>query len=132
LRPGLITAAEIRAVIGLPVDDTMTAAHHGDKPARSPGQMARHYAPRTRLVLAPPDALPQDAQRCAYVLLVANDPAGAAEIVRLPFDARRYAARLYATLHHLDDQGHDLIVVEMPPDTPDWAAVRDRLTRAAS
>ena len=101
LRPGLITATEIRAVIGLPVDDTMTAAHHGDKPARSPGQMARHYAPRTRLVLASPDALPQDAHRCAYVLLVANEPAGAAEIVRLPFDARRYAARLYATLHHL-------------------------------
>jgi hypothetical protein len=22
-------------------------------------------------------------------------------------------------------------VIEMPPDTPEWAAVRDRLTRAA-
>ena len=30
-----------------------------------------------------------------------------------------------------DDQGYDAIVVELPPDTPEWAAVRDRLTRAS-
>jgi L-threonylcarbamoyladenylate synthase len=35
-------------------------------------------------------------------------------------------------LHELDGEGFDRLVVEMPPDTPEWAAVRDRLTRAAA
>jgi L-threonylcarbamoyladenylate synthase len=31
----------------------------------------------------------------------------------------------------LDSGGYDWISVEMPPDTPEWAGVRDRLMRAA-
>jgi len=43
-----------------------------------------------------------------------------------------YAAALYDALHRADAQGYDWIAVEMPPDTPEWAGVRDRLKRAAS
>jgi len=39
---------------------------------------------------------------------------------------------LYARLHALDDEAYDAIVVTLPPDAPDWVAVRDRLLRAAS
>ncbi len=42
-----------------------------------------------------------------------------------------YAARLYAVLHELDQEGWPWIAVEAPPDTPAWAAIRDRLRRAA-
>ena len=47
--------------------------------------------------------------------------------------ARRgpYAAQLYRVLHQLDAENWPWIAVEMPPDAPDWAAIRDRLTRAA-
>ncbi|MCX7718377.1 MAG: L-threonylcarbamoyladenylate synthase [Candidatus Sumerlaeaceae bacterium] len=132
LRPGLITAAEISAVIAMPVESGGHMPRRRGQPAKSPGQMARHYAPLTRLVLTPPDQLTAPAcGRAAYVLLSTEEPAGAVETIRLPSDPRRYAARLYATLHHLDELGLDVIVVEMPPDTPDWAAVRDRLMRAA-
>jgi L-threonylcarbamoyladenylate synthase len=34
-------------------------------------------------------------------------------------------------LHELDARNYDWIAVEMPPDVPEWAGVRDRLTRAA-
>jgi L-threonylcarbamoyladenylate synthase len=42
-----------------------------------------------------------------------------------------YAAQLYAVLHQLDDAGLDRLVVSLPPDTEAWAAIRDRLRRAA-
>jgi L-threonylcarbamoyladenylate synthase len=50
----------------------------------------------------------------------------------MPADAAGYAASLYAVLHDLDARGLDRILIELPPDTDDWLAVRDRLTRAAA
>jgi hypothetical protein len=53
-------------------------------------------------------------------------------IVPMPEDADAFAARLYATLHALDQRQLDRIVVDEPPDTEEWRAVRDRLHRAAT
>jgi L-threonylcarbamoyladenylate synthase len=39
---------------------------------------------------------------------------------------------LFAVLRDLDARGVGQIWVEMPPDTPDWEGVRDRLQRAAA
>jgi L-threonylcarbamoyladenylate synthase len=50
----------------------------------------------------------------------------------MPAGAASYAAALYAVLHELDSEGWDWIAVERPPATPEWAAVNDRLRRAAS
>ncbi|MBE0657850.1 MAG: translation factor SUA5, partial [Bryobacteraceae bacterium] len=50
----------------------------------------------------------------------------------MPASPREYAAVLYLTLHNLDSEGHDWIAVEWPPDTPEWAGIRDRLKRASS
>ena len=44
----------------------------------------------------------------------------------------RYAAEMYDVLHMLDGSELDAIVVVLPPDSPEWAAVRDRLMRAAA
>ena len=41
------------------------------------------------------------------------------------------AARLYATLHHCDESGLDLIVIVPPPSLPRWTAILDRLGRAS-
>jgi L-threonylcarbamoyladenylate synthase len=49
----------------------------------------------------------------------------------MPEDPAAYASRLYDVLHRLDHQGLDYIAVEMPPDTEEWAGIRDRLQRAA-
>jgi L-threonylcarbamoyladenylate synthase len=50
----------------------------------------------------------------------------------MPRDPVVYAARLYAALHALDEAGVERIIVTMPPDRPEWLAVRDRLVRASS
>jgi L-threonylcarbamoyladenylate synthase len=52
--------------------------------------------------------------------------------VELPLDPAQCASRLYATLHALDDEGCALVVVERPPGSAAWDAVRDRLTRGAT
>ena len=56
----------------------------------------------------------------------------AGQLISLPANPDHTAALLYEMLHRLDRANLDLILVERPPDTPEWAAVRDRLTRAAA
>ena len=47
-------------------------------------------------------------------------------------DPRAYAAALYAALHEADEAGCAELWVERPPELDAWAAVRDRLARAAA
>lgn len=118
LRLGAITREEIEARIG-PVDVARPPA--AGRAHDSPGQHARHYAPKTRLLLVRQGQRPA-AGRGVYLAAGHGMPA----------EARAYAAALYATLHRFDQEGLDWIAVETPPAAPEWAAVRDRLERAAS
>ncbi len=52
--------------------------------------------------------------------------------LRMPREPQAYAQRLYAALRELDSANCEQILVEAPPDTAEWAAVRDRLKRACS
>jgi len=129
LRPGSISAADLEQALGVPV-----AAKDAAAPAHS-GGMLRHYAPRTPARLVATHAL--DAQiaalgkRCA-VLAFSRPDARVACWRRMPRDAQAYASRLYAALRELDAAGCESILIETPPDAPAWAAVHDRLSRAAS
>jgi L-threonylcarbamoyladenylate synthase len=49
----------------------------------------------------------------------------------MPSTSAQYAARLFDVLHDLDGRGLARILIELPPETDEWLAVRDRLTRAA-
>jgi L-threonylcarbamoyladenylate synthase len=49
----------------------------------------------------------------------------------MPLSAQEYAAALYGKLHEADLAAVDWIAVDIPPDTPEWEAVLDRLRRAA-
>jgi L-threonylcarbamoyladenylate synthase len=52
------------------------------------------------------------------------------QVVALPSQPQEYARHLYSVLRQMDAMGLDAIYVQMPPDQPRWAAVRDRLRRA--
>jgi L-threonylcarbamoyladenylate synthase len=47
-------------------------------------------------------------------------------------EPRTAAHDLFAVLRDLDARGVQQIWVELPPDTPEWEGVRDRLQRAAA
>ena len=135
LRPGLVTTTELEALLG-PLDRTPPTSA---APARSPGQMARHYAPRTPLEVTDRSrervaALSAQGQRVGWLTHRDNDEIASSEVLRilLRADAPSYSAQLYAALHRLDDLGLDRIIVEMPPADEAWLAVRDRLRRASS
>jgi hypothetical protein len=69
-------------------------------------------------------------RRGAYVWW--NTSGLTARSIRLPDDPVSYARRIYSVLHDLDQENWPWIAVEAPPDTSAWAAIADRLKRAAS
>jgi L-threonylcarbamoyladenylate synthase len=114
---------------GMAFVEEATAAVEPSEPAhRSPGQHKKHYSPRTRVLLVNHGHVPQQG-RGAYLWI--EHEATAARTVRMPAQPEAYAAQLYRRLHELDREGLDWIAVEFPPDGREWAAIRDRLTRAA-
>ncbi len=133
LRPGLISVSMLEDVCG-PVEIGAT----GDGASRSPGQMVKHYSPRTPVVLCQSndEALVLGAEFSrrdwSWGWLPFGDVNGSAPAVPMPADPESYAAQLYRELHTFDEVDIDRILVTLPPDTPEWAAVRDRLTRAAA
>jgi len=136
LRPGTITLAEIESVIG-PIVNAERRRSGETSPRRSPGMLDRHYAPRGRLLLATTSDLPlvvlgEAATARSVGVLLIHAHTDAAHVVQMPNDPLAYASKLYGALHALDDAGCDVIVVERVPDDPEWLAVRDRLSRAAS
>lgn len=121
LRPGAITREQIEAVIG-PLGEYVKSG-----PAdASPGLHPKHYSPRTRLILGPP---PGEGNG---VWVFHTRSIEGQRSVAMPADPEKYAAALYDTLHQLDSEGLDWIAVEPPPASPQWEAILDRMTRAAS
>ncbi|MBP7628672.1 MAG: threonylcarbamoyl-AMP synthase [Zoogloea sp.] len=138
LRPGAIGADDIARVLGRRPRlrsevEAGNAAEQGATP-RVSGALAAHYAPRTPLELVATDALAAQARPGDAVLARCAAPASLAEGVawaQAPADPAGYGHDLYARLRSLDESGATRILVEAPPASPDWAAVADRLGRAA-
>ena len=132
LRPGHIAPEEIAALLGVPVE-----RRTADSP-RASGTLASHYAPRLPMMLVPSDKLEaevreQSALRSLAVLARQPEPPISGVHWQVaPADPLAYAHELYAALRALDESGCDLILVESPPEARTWAAVRDRLQRAAA
>jgi L-threonylcarbamoyladenylate synthase len=129
-RPGAVTRDQIESVIG-PIDISMqvlpTAA-----PSPSPGQQEKHYAPRTvayRFEKSQRDRIP-----ATGVALLTISPTQTLEQqvsrATLPDHPDIYAKHFYAILRLLDGLEMASIYIEMPPDEPQWLAVRDRIVRA--
>ena len=142
LRPGLISPAELRSVVGR-LDRRKDAANT-DTPLPSPGLTRRHYAPHAPLELARSQGeervrrLLRSGRRVGWLtfmppaedLLAANLTGLVFRV--MPLSPQEYAAKLYACLHELDAANVERIVVNRPPETEAWMAVHDRLRRAAA
>ena len=116
LRPGAITREMIESVIGLTVEETGTVAQTTE-PQSSPGQFEKHYAPRTPAYRFEPRERHQ---------IDLTDAA----IIEPTLDPQAYARQFYARLRLHDAQQLRAIYIELPPDVPQWHAVRDRILRA--
>ena len=97
--------------------------------------MPVHYAPSTSSFRA--DSLAEletiaTRQDMAVVIFGEQSTPSLPQFARqVVLDTPEIASRLlYETLHQYDLLGLGAIVVVMPPDLPEWEAVRDRLLRA--
>lgn len=146
LRPGVLTPEALQAACGLPV--TVPSQPDAQAP-RASGTLASHYAPHAQVRLLTRSAMQQAlldlaqtaAQQTAMpkVVLWTRSPwpnhtpfPGGVERVEMPCEPAACAHQLFAQLRAFDASGFDQIWVEQPPDSPAWAGVLDRLTRAAS
>lgn len=136
LRPGHITRPQIELACGRAVLDKDAV----QQPApRASGTLESHYAPRAkvRLMSAPEidaklQALGPHANNLG-VWSATRPDAGAGVLWRSqPQHAERAAHDLFGVLRDLDARGVQQIWVQLPPETPEWEGVRDRLHRAAA
>jgi L-threonylcarbamoyladenylate synthase len=148
LRPGMLGPD----ALGIEYQSTRAPGHLGaPAAARSPGLLAKHYAPRAPLTLfrGDPTAVMRAMRHTAQAALAKRRRVGVlatsrdAEMLRdLPVsladlgpdgNRERIAARLYAALRELDAQQVDAILAREPAGDDDLArAIRDRLQRAAA
>jgi L-threonylcarbamoyladenylate synthase len=140
LRPGQITRAQIEAACGRAVLDKNTPIETmGQSAPRASGTLESHYAPRAKVRLMSA----QDMARKLEALgphannlglwSVERPNAGAGVLWReQPASANQAAHALFSVLRDLDARGVQQIWVQLPPDTPEWEGVRDRLQRAAA
>ena len=120
LRPGAITRAEIEALIG-PLAEAEADA------ARSPGRLARHYAPNAPLRLNADAPRPGEAY-----LAFGPSPSHAPTFSLSPTgDLREAATRLFSVLRAADALAPTAIAVAPIPEHGLGEAINDRLRRAA-
>ena len=141
LRPGGIPLAALAEVL----NGNIAMAEKQNHTPRVPGALASHYAPATPLELYPGEYLPRRSLELelkglslGIVTWSEQFPAQlnhwrSSNVMHLsmPPQPEGYGRLLYATLRRLDNESLDCLLVEMPPDEPEWMAVVDRLRRAS-
>ena len=143
LRPGMIHAESLAAVMGEVRSKKSEVRSKGSKALPSPGLLKKHYAPKAKLlVLSWRDDANLNSQlstlnsqpSTCFVIAHTHIPSGEnfARVNVIPHDAEAFARAIYAELHRCDEAGADLIIIEAPPESPEWSGIADRLRRASA
>ena len=143
LRPGMIHAESLAAVMGEVGSRKAEVRSKSGKALPSPGLLKKHYAPKAKLlVLSWRDDANLNSQlstlnsqpSTCFVIAHTHIPSGEnfARVNVIPHDAEAFARAIYAELHRCDEAGADLIIIEAPPESPEWSGIADRLRRASA
>lgn len=129
LRPGGVPVEDIENIICKVEIAPPTSAR-----PQSPGQLPRHYSPRTPIKILTAKA---EREGKKVGLLVFTPPASGeadyevAEVLSSKGDLVEAAANLFLCLHRLDRKGLDVIYAEPVPEVGLGRAIMDRLRKAA-
>jgi L-threonylcarbamoyladenylate synthase len=135
LRPGAISREQIEAALGKKLFSAGKRARPS-APLPAPGLLARHYSPRTPLVLhkkIPPGLAAKSGATEAWLFFAQPRGLVGPNIFWLDArgDARRAARKLFGLLRTLDGHGFKKIHAELAPGRGLAEAINDRLRRAA-
>ena len=142
LRPGMVHAESLAVVCG-EVQSPKSKVQSRDSTLRSPGLLAKHYSPKAKLVVL---SWRDDAElqfqlstfnfqlSTCFIIAHTKIPSGEkfSRVSVIPHDAEAFARAIYAELHRCDEAGAKWIVIEAPPELPEWGGIADRLRRAAA
>jgi len=133
LRPGPITREELCDSLGREVGIASRSGHAPE----APGQLDRHYAPRTplRLVKRAEEFVAPRGKKVGLLAFRGTTPDTrftAIEVLSPRGDLRHAATNLFGAMRRLDAAGLDLIVAEPVPAAGIGLAIMDRLRRAAT
>jgi L-threonylcarbamoyladenylate synthase len=133
-RPGPISTQELEEALRTWHTVEPITGEEAQRPS-SPGQMPVHYAPRSPSFHVESDEKLEDlvhpGKLAVVVIGAPADRTLPESVARFTLETPEAASRrLYDVLHQCDALGPGSIVVLMPPDRPEWRAVRDRLLRA--
>lgn len=133
LREGGISIEEIQSLLG----DSYPVQKGPAPKTVVPGQHKKHYSPSKPLILV--DSMDLAAKslellerKISFCGLGFTEHPKADFWGVMPGSPKEYARLLYDKLHEIDSLTCEVILVESPPYTPEWGAVRDRLKRASS
>jgi L-threonylcarbamoyladenylate synthase len=128
LRPGGLPVEEIEEVIGKVRIIAIS------KRPRSPGQLPRHYSPRTPLKILKDRKfnLPEGVKAGLLAFKPPKDklPFEVVEVLSSSGDLPEAAANLFSALHKLDGYRFDIIYAEPVPEIGVGRAIMDRLRKA--
>jgi L-threonylcarbamoyladenylate synthase len=143
LRPGMITEEQIFGALDLKVGGKLNERPKEAKILRSPGMLEKHYAPKAKIIvwrwgseaqlktkLESLSIYPQNIHLICYDKIPQNLTLGRISVI--PFDAEAYARALYGEWHISDSEEAEVIIIEEPPPTSEWAGILDRIKRASS
>ena len=128
LRPGGLPLEEIEKAAG------RAAAPAAGKAPLAPGCLRKHYAPRAVLKILDRAKRVKPSARAGY-LAFSQRPAGkwgSVKVLSRSGDLREAAARLFSSLHALENSGVATIYAERVPASGLGRAIMDRLRRASA
>lgn len=135
LRPGAITLDTIRHTLGCPVEGPLSSGESHSAELLSPGLLAKHYSPRTkvrlRTTLTQGEELPAKTGALVFSDWKPDFPTAVTKVLSKCGDLEEIAARLFGALRELDEAQLDLIVVDTCEPIGLGEAIMDRLVRAS-
>lgn len=133
LRPGGLPIEEIEKVAGKLMPASLESVARPD----APGQLASHYAPRTRLLIVE-DVAALVPEKNSGLLAFSSSPPSVlnqfrmVEILSSGGELREAAARFFQCLHRLDGAGLDVIYAQSVPEIGLGRAIMNRLRKSSA
>lgn len=131
-RLGALSLEEIEAVVG-----KVTLKNNKENNPNAPGMLAKHYAPKTTIVLVDDvkNEIKKHTNKKTGVLVFSQTTAtNTVKEIILSKDRnfKEAASNLYAAMHTLDKLNLDIIIAERFPNIDLGKSINDRLQRATS
>lgn len=132
LRPGMVSKQQVQAILGSKV----IVQEPTSNSRKVSGTLKSHYAPNKPTFMFDDASTLQtliEEHGNAYGLYL-SEPYAAQfqQASRMPANEHAYAQSIYDALRKADNSGQDIILIEKPPFSAEWAAIIDRLERSCA